>query len=179
MSLRLAKISRNSFLIRNRIDSSPDKGDVEAWVFSSISCSRPRFLRYFFAPEIVYPSSWSKFLMRRRFSTSCRRYSRCLDGPRNGLINENSDSQYRSTWVSTPTRWLTSPIRKYTLSGICGNSGVDCFTSTCCPLLRHHKRIYLLTAHQRKTGVQASRSPICSGVRANVCSAGRRPSAAW
>ena len=114
---------------------SPSKGPAGAcaWsVFSDVFVSVCLLVLFssFLAPEMVYPSSCNRALIWSKCSTSCRRYNRCLDFPRKGLITENSVSQYRSTWGSTPTRSLTSPMRKYTLSGICWNSDVARFTSS-------------------------------------------------
>src|SRR5579872_632096 len=57
-------------------------------------------------------------MMRRTFSTSCLRYSRCPVADFFGASCGNSVSQNRKTYVSSPHNSATSPMRKYKRSGI-------------------------------------------------------------
>ncbi len=95
-------MSRSSFLISTNLSSIPR--DLPPSLLTSVN--------RFFAPAMVKRSSYKSLLICINCSTSCLRYKRWSDRVRIGRTVLNSDSQYLTTYGSTPSIRPTSPIRK-------------------------------------------------------------------
>src|SRR6185503_10065721 len=114
----MVRISSNPCRRRfNSPEECPGNGNGACVLFSTRNCCR--------APAMVNPSSYNNCLMRSTVSTSLRRYMRWPVLLLTGFNWANSVSQKRNTYAGNLQSVETSPIRKYSLSGIMTSSFRD------------------------------------------------------